>query len=144
MDRFDIVSALRTFATSKGWHFVFGNAEYVNTNRHDYLVDECVLFCYISPQWENSKHGGAVQNVSYRGWIMFGRKFESDTHANLDETYEQKFDNRLLFLVETIANQMGVFACQNQLELSMTNTEWAINTFSDNIDFVQSDVIFSE
>ena len=95
MDRFDIVSALRTFATSKGWHFIYGSDEYASADWHEYLTDEIVMVCDVVPLPKFGPHGGSVQDVTYSGLVMLGRKFEATTTASLDETMLQKHDRRL-------------------------------------------------
>ena len=146
MDRFDIVSALRTFATDKGWRFVFGNDEYANfeTSCFNYEVDELVMVCDIVPLPVISQQGGAVQDVFYSGFIMLGRKFEVNTTASLDETMLQKHDRRLKDLWTLLANNVGVMACSNGLTIEVSNPANLINFYSSNIDFVKLDVRFSE
>lgn len=144
MDRFDIVSALRTFATNKGWHFIFGSDEYASLDQHDYLVDENVFVCEITPLPIFGLHGGAVQDVTYSGIVMLGRKFELTTTASLDENMLQKYDNRLKDLWTLLANNIGVFACSNRLSIEVSNPANLINFYSTNIDFVKLDVKFSE
>ena len=144
MDRFDIVSALRTFATSKGWHFIYGSDEYASTDWHEYLIDEIVMVCDIVPLPKFGTHGGAVQDVTYSGLVMLGRKFEATTTASLDETMLQKHDRRLKDLWALLSNNIGVMACSNRLTIEVNNPANLINFYSQNIDFVKLDVIFTE
>ena len=144
MDRFDIVSAFRTFATSKGWHFIYGSDEYASVDWHEYLTDELVLVCDIVPLPKFGVHGGSVQDVTYSGLIMLGRKFEADTTASLDETMLQKHDRRLKDLWTLLSNNIGVMACSNGLTISVGGSVNLINFYSTNIDFVKFDVTFTE
>ena len=144
MDRFDLINELRTFATSRGWHFIFGSNEYASADFHNYAVDELVLVCDITPLAQFSEYGGAVQSVSYSGVVMLGRKFEAETCASLDETMLQKHDNRLKDLWTILSNNIGVVACSNGLALSVSNPANLINFYSTNIDFVKYDVTFTE
>ena len=144
MVRFDIVSALRTFATSNGWHFIYGSDEYASADWHEYLTDEIVMVCDIVPLPKFSEQGGAVQDVTYSGLIMLGRKFEATTTASLDETMLQKHDRRLKDLWALLSNNIGVMACSNGLTIEVSNPVNLINFYSQNIDFVKLDVIFSE
>ena len=144
MDRFDIVSALRTFATSKGWHFIYGSDEYASTDWHEYLTDEIVMVCDIVPLPKFGTQGGAVQDVTYSGLIMLGRKFEATTTASLDETMLQKHDRRLKDLWALLSNNIGVMACSNRLTIEVNNPANLINFYSQNIDFVKLDVVFTE
>ena len=144
MDRFDIVSALRTFATSKGWHFIYGSDEYASADWHEYLNDEIVMVCDIVPLPKFSTQGGAVQDVTYSGLVMLGRKFEATTSASLDETMLQKHDRRLKDLWALLSNNIGVMACNNRLTIEVNNPANLINFYSQNIDFVKLDVVFTE
>lgn len=144
MDRFDIVSALRTFATSKGWHFIYGSDEYASADWHEYLTDEIVMVCDIVPLPKFGTQAGAVQDVSYSGLVMLGRKFEATTTASLDETMLQKHDRRLKDLWALLSNNIGVMACTNRLTIEVNNPANLINFYSQNIDFVKLDVIFTE
>lgn len=144
MDRFDIVSALRTFATSKGWHFIYGSDEYASADWHEYLTDEIVMVCDIVPLPKFSTQGGAVQDVTYSGLVMLGRKFEATTTASLDETMLQKHDRRLKDLWALLSNNIGVMACNNRLTIEVNNPANLINFYSQNIDFVKLDVVFTE
>lgn len=144
MDRFDIVSALRTFATSKGWHFIYGSDEYASADWHEYLTDEIVMVCDIVPLPKFSTQGGAVQDVTYSGLVMLGRKFEATTSASLDETMLQKHDRRLKDLWALLSNNIGVMACNNRLTIEVNNPANLINFYSQNIDFVKLDVVFTE
>ncbi len=144
MVRFDIISALRTFATSKGWHFIFGSDESASTDWHEYLTDEIVMVCDIVPTPIFRTHGGAVQDVFYTGIIMLGRKFEATTTASLDETMLQKHDRRLKDLWTLLSNNVGVIACSNGLTIEVSGAANLINFYSSNIDFVKLDVKFTE
>ena len=146
MVRFDIVGALRTLATTKGWHFILGEAnsyEYASADQHDYEVDEFVLICSLNPI-PNYSVGGAIEGVRYDGFLMLGRKFEATTLSQLDETLLQKYDNRLLDLWTTLCNEIGVFACQNRLDLSISSSSTLPNMLSTNIDFVYLALTFTE
>jgi len=158
MTRGDIVGALKSYATGKGWHFIFGNDQYVSADRHDYLPNEIVMTCLFNPPIPTfAEYSSAVQSYSYTGSIMIGRKFEeiteiiddepvvvSKTMAELDETMGQKYDRRLLELSTFAINEMGAFACSNQLQLIVTSSEFVQNIMSDNIDFVLYNVTFTE
>ena len=146
MVRFDIIGALRTLATSKGWHFILGEAnsyEYASADQHDYQVDELVLVCSLNPI-PNYQIGGAISGVRYDGFLMLGRKFEANTMAQLDETLLQKYDNRLKDLWTILCNEIGLFACKNGLDLSISSSSTLPNMLSTNIDFVYLGLTFTE
>ena len=115
MNRGDIVGALKTFATSKGWHFIFGNDEYVSSDRHDYEAWEVVLTCLFQPPIPKfNEYSNVVQEYTYTGSIMIGRKFEIATGVTLNETMGEKYDNRLLELSQLAINKIrrqNLFVC---------------------------------
>ncbi len=143
MDRFDIVGALRTYAASKGWHFIYGSRDYQSADFHSYTTNQLVLIVEIEPSAMFSE-GGAVQSVDYNGVIMLGRKFEALTESNLDETMLQKYDNRLKDLWSIAYNSLGAFACTNRMSIETSSPATLINMLSVNIDFVSFNVKFSE
>lgn len=158
MTRGDIVGALKSYATTKGWHFIFGTDEYISADRHDYFPNEIVLTCLFNPPIPVfEQYSSAIQSYSYTGTIMIGRKFEliteivddepiviADTMAELDETMGQKYDRRMLELSTIAVNEMAAFACSNQLQLTITSSEFLQNIMSENLDFVLYNVTFTE
>lgn len=136
MDKFTITTALRDFATSKGWKVIMGDEFYQNyqANMEVYDSGDIVmgLFPFITAIPRSSASFG---EVTYRGVILLGRKFEDTTTASLDETFEQKYDRRLKELLPLLGNGMLEFACSNELEHS-GELAHEINKFDTNIDFV--------
>lgn len=136
MDKFTITTALRTYALSKGWKTLIGDRYHQNAmaSRETYDVGDIVIgiFPFISTIPRSVASFG---EISYRGVILLGRKFEATTTANLDETYEQKYDNRLKELIPLLANSVKEFACDNELEYSGEIAD-EIDKFDTDIDFV--------
>lgn len=143
MDRFDIVNQLKDFASSKGWHFIYGSTEYANADKHAYAVDEMVLVCELSLNPKYAE-GGGLDAMEYSGLIMLGRKCEATTRSKLDETMQQKHDRRLRDLWEALTMSLGAFACSNSLSISANGGEQLINFFATNIDFVKYNVTFTD
>lgn len=140
VNQFDIVGALRDFATSKGWKFLYGYDEYINASNDIYSSGQLVLACEMFVNPILSIHGGGVESVDFNGTIMLGRKFETTTTASLDETMIQKHDRRLAELWDYLTNGMSDLACSNQWEVSLTNGTPLINFTMHNIDFVKYNI----
>lgn len=136
MDKFTIASTLKAYALSKGWKVLMGDRYHQNAqaSKETYSVGEIVIaifpFTSVIP-----RSRAAFGEVSYRSVILLGRKFETLTHANLDETYTQKFDNRLKELIPLLANSVKEFACSNELDYSGEIAD-EIDNFDTDIDFV--------
>lgn len=136
MDRFTITSAIEAAAAAKGWKVIIGPPSHQNyaANQETYTPNDLVLG--IPPFITNiSRSNQAFNEISYRGVLLLGRKFEDTTTANLDETYIQKYTNRLKELIPLLANFALEFACGNELEHSGEIAD-EIDKFDTDIDFV--------
>jgi len=138
MDNFNLIGGLRDFAISKNWHFLCGDNFYENfeASQAEFENGQLVFVAEFSanPIFGN---GNNISSISYAGTIMLGRKFDEDsTPASLDETFIQKYDRRLLSLMQLLAVNIAQFACANELEISNPSFVLAINKFDTNIDFV--------
>jgi hypothetical protein len=54
----------------------------------------------------------------------------------------QKYDNRLLSLMGTLATHLTTFACAQSLRIMRSEFELSINALDENIDFVVCSVTF--
>jgi len=156
VNRYDIVGALRTLATSKGWKFLYGFDEYINASNDFYDGGELVLACEFSINPVIEAQGGAVASVNFAGTVMLGRKFESTfsdpdnppvietptTTASLDETMIQKHDRRLAEMWELLTDALSDFSCDNGMTMRLSNGQPLINFTMHNIDFVKYSVTF--
>ena len=158
MTNFDIVGALRAYAVANDWVFLAGVNAYQNysASQQEYKNSQLILGANLSaaPRIVNGK----VIEITYSGLIFLGQKFDDDgtpaipdnpetpedetetfndgTPANLDETFIQKYDRRLLNLMSLLTNHLGTFACSNELEISNFNIDIEINKYDANLDFV--------
>jgi hypothetical protein len=153
MTQFDLIGALRTYATSKSWAFLSGENFFKNyeASKINYSPGQLILGVDPFIARPNFTKGGKVDQVSYSGLIMLGRKFESDlaplnpqvtTISNLDETFIQKYDRRIFELIGTLATNLGTFACANELDLTNCQFELGLNRLDENIDFVIASITF--
>ena len=143
MVQFDLIGQLNTSAKSKGWHFIYGNNHYVNyeaTIKKIYAGDFLLTADFSCvPIIKN----GLVTEITYTGLIMLGVSMDDNGQkANLDETMQQKYDRRLLELMQTLANYIGEFACLNELDVNITNMRLDINRTDTNIDFIVAELSF--
>jgi hypothetical protein len=136
MEQFDIISAFNTYATSKGWHGVYGfnNFESNLQTIRQYSQDEyCFIFDFkADPVWGNN----VIQEIKYTCLLMLGRKSDlAGTQSNLDETAQQKYDRRLKELSQGLALAIKGIACNNGLLVESSPIAVDINVFDSNIDF---------
>ena len=159
MQNFDLIGALRTFATSKGWVFLSGPTSIQNyeASQQEYVNGQIVMSADFTaaPDYTNA---GKISEITYNGVIALGRKCDDDgtenipddpetpedetvnyndgTASSLDETFIQKYDRRLLELMTLLSNNIAEFACDNELEITAANFRMETNKFDTNIDFV--------
>ena len=146
MDNFDLIGALRTYASDNDYVFLYGDNFYQNyeASKEEYSNDQVILgsSAFVgNPTIVNSK----ITEIVYLGDLMIGKKFDSDgTAASLDETYIQKYDRRLQDLALLLASTIGTFACTHSLDISGISMRLDINKFDTNIDFVATLVTFTQ
>jgi len=166
MDKFDLIGSLRTYAATQKWVFLSGASSIQNceASQNEYKNGQLVLAADFnaSPQFTNA---GKISQITYNGILMLGVKFDDDgtpaieddeetllidesetfndgTPASLDETFIQKYDRRLLDLMELLANHITLFACANELDVTNADFRLEINKFDTNIDFVAGTITF--
>jgi hypothetical protein len=85
---------------------------------------------------------GVITEIRYPGLIFLGRKFESSTFSKLDETFIQKYNNRLKDLMGLLSNAVIDFACINELDIEGLVLDYELNQFDANLDFVGGNITF--
>lgn len=146
MNNFDLIGALRTFSSAKGWAFLSGDNFFQNyeASKNDYTPGQLILG--VDPPLATPKitQAGKIESITYQGLLMLGRKFESDletpasvtTISNLDETFIQKYDRRLYELMNTLSTNLIAFSCSHELDILASQFELKLNTLDENVDFV--------
>ena len=139
MDNFDIIGVLEAYAIDKGWKFVYGFDSFDSNIgvMNDYNPGELVLIADFkaTPIYKN----GQLPEITYNCLLMLGRKFDADmTSVSLEETPKQKYDRRLKFLAQTLANSIAEIGCENELEITSAPISVDINVYDTNIDFAIS------
>lgn len=146
MDQFDLIGALRTYATSKSWAFLFGEnfmRDY-EASKINYTPGQLILGADPFVAKPSITKAGKIDQITYQGLIMLGRKFESSggetptitTVSSLDETTIQKYDRRLKELMQTLSTNIISFACTNELEVKNLQFELRLNNLDENVDFI--------
>jgi hypothetical protein len=142
LDNFDLIGALRTYATSLGWRFIYGDNFFKNYEASKLSLTVGTLILGADPFIARPKFtkAGKIESITYQGLIMLGRKYEASTKANLDETMIQKYDRRLKELMGTLSTNLLTFACNNKLEITSAQFELSINSLDETVDFVIASV----
>lgn len=153
MEFFGIIDALRDYCEDNSWFFIPGLQQYQNAvaDLNVYENNDIIMIAFFRarPRFENAKCVG----MTYQGSIALGSKRESVTvndgtieephttttltESSLDETWEQKYDNRLKMLGQLLLSTVSSVACSNELEIQNANVEMIINKFDLNADFVE-------
>lgn len=147
MTTFDIIGAIQTYCTSKGHKFIAGNDFYANYEADQLTLTNLTKIVVADFTCQPDLTNGKFTNIRYSGTIMFGQKFDSTlsgTMSNLDETFKQKYDRRLLSLITGLATLIAEVACSNELTAENILMSMSLNKFDTNIDFVFADVTFTE
>lgn len=139
MTQFDIIGALGAYAIAQGWIFEYGFDEFYRNIAVNQELENGKLILVADfradPVYTNSQ----IPEITYTCLIMLGRKYDADgLVASLDETSKQKYDRRLLYLAQTLANGIASFACSNDLTITTAPITVDINVYDTNIDFAIS------
>lgn len=136
MKQYGLISELREYCKNNGIYFICGNDAYVNAvaDRHTYDKNELILIAELD--MDVNLGGSVVQSVTYKGTIALGRKCEDTTTASLDETFLQKYDNRLLELCDLLVSLIKEISCTNGGTVNTLSLKYDINKFDLNADFV--------
>jgi hypothetical protein len=143
MDNYDLIGALKAYADSQGWVFLSGTSAYQNyeASQNEYEDEQLVLAADFDARPDIAI--GSVEQISYQGVLMLGRKFDADsTPASLDETYYQKYLARLKELMGLLSGVIITFSCANELDVLDVIMRMDIDTFDTNIDFVAATITF--
>ncbi len=166
MIQYDLIGALKTYATANSMVFLYGDNFFQNyeATQHEYFNGQKILTAEFTCRPLFGK-GNKVGQITYNGILALGQKFDNDgtpavvddpltigvdesqvfndgTSASLDETKYQKYTRRLLSLMQSLSTIISQFACTNQLEINNVNMKMDINKHDENIDFVACEITF--
>jgi hypothetical protein len=144
MDKFDIIGALKTYAETNNYKFLCGESWMQNYEATQAEIEPGTLILGADFRANPTYQTGVITEIRYTGGLIFGRKFEqyTDTVSSLDETYIQKYENRLRELSQLLAILISDFACSNDLEVENVNFAPELNKFDTNIDFMAATLTF--
>ena len=148
MKPYDIIGALRTYATheDQDWIFLSGPnwMQDYEATQAEYAAGQLVLGADFQEAIP-TRRNGVVSEIKYPGILVLGRKFDSalaGTHVNLDETFIQKYDSRLLDLTTAMSNFIKEFVCENGLDTENENMSLRLNSLDETIDFAVNRITF--
>lgn len=145
MEKFDLIGQLHRAAQERGWAFCPGDVFYQNieTTEQSMASGQLVLTAEFNafPIFVNGRN----PEIEYRGSIMLGRKVDEDgTNASLDEDFMDKYQRRLLELMQLLAVFLGSFECENDLSILSSEFILSLNRFDTNIDFVGGNITIKQ
>lgn len=141
-DNLDFIGYLKDYCTRNNIFFIPGPEDYQNAVA-DYSVYEnydLILCADLSLTPDFNEFG----RVSYNGTLALGRKREltdyEQTVSSLDETFEQKYERRLLALTQALFGLINEIQCNEDGEILSCSMSYAINRFDLNADFVLANI----
>lgn len=144
MTNFDLIGELETYAAAHSMQFLSGaqfNQNY-EASQKEYENGQLVLTAEFEAIPAFSR-GGKITEIRYEGILALGRKFEETvTMSTLDETFIQKYNARLLELMQLLSVAITDFACENELEVPACRMGMQLNKFDTNIDFIAATISF--
>ena len=152
MEDFGLIDALRAYCQDNDIFFIPGTKAYVEAVADSNIYANNDLIMYAEFTASPTIEGGRVTSTIWNGAIALGRKREVktingvvvNTTSNLDETWEQKYDNRLKDLSIQLAEVLGEIQCSQELDITAATFKMEINQFDLNADFVSATVTFED
>lgn len=132
-------SVIESACVEAGYAFVHGSKIYVNKELEGIIMKDGAVFVNLLPFKETVEYNGIkVNRVRYDCILQIGMKFSDDNsvHSNLDETYSQKYDNRLSGLYDKAWELVKGVTCSNNLEPINYEAQGEINQYSSLVDLV--------
>ena len=145
----NIIADLRTEAVNAGYTFEYVNGAYdINEQVMRLMNGTSQKVMLVLPFTVNDTvEGGMVSEYKYTASIWFGRKMELATISDINETQSEKWDNRLYELInegnEFLESFFAPCSTKNY-RLDSKRSEQLINRTSENLDFIQIDITFTE
>ena len=138
--KLNLIGILRDYCDREHLYFIPGPAAYQNAimDQSVYAANELILVCDLqfSPVFgENS-----LNEVQYNGTIALGRKREVSTFSTLDETFEQKYDRRLMKLSNLLIELLLSLQCQHNFVIDSAQMSYSLNEYDLNADFVAAEI----
>ncbi len=149
MSNFNIIDILYNYCIENNIKGLFGKDDYINAIADEdvYKDNELILIAFFD-SYPLIINGGLISDHKYVGTMALGRKCETDinndrTESSLDETFMQKYVNRLSSLSVSLTNIIGDISCENEFDVSNLIMRMELNKFDLNADFVSCQITFS-
>ena len=138
--KLNLIGILRDYCDRENLYFIPGSSAYQNAimDQSIYAANDLILVCDLqfSPIYgENS-----LNEVQYSGTIALGRKREVSTISTLDETFEQKYDRRLLELSNLLTELLLSLQCEHQFIIDSVQMSYSLNEYDLNADFISAEI----
>ena len=138
--KLNLIGILRDYCDREHLYFIPGPAAYQNAimDQSIYAANDLILVCDLqfSPVFsENS-----LNEVQYNGTIALGRKRELQTTSSLDETFEQKYDRRLMELSNLLTELLLSLQCEHNFVIDSAQMSYSLNEYDLNADFVSAEI----
>ncbi|MCX8016248.1 MAG: hypothetical protein N2692_03070 [Patescibacteria group bacterium] len=131
-----IIEHIKAYATTKNYLPIIGTEYYQSLIGNKIIPSKNQIILLFDANVKIEVNRNKPQGYSYDVTFAVGRKFEDNTHANLIENFEEKYNNRLKDLTDILTSSIIEFACAYGYELSDLTVLLQLNRFSQNIDFV--------
>lgn len=143
----DVKETIETLAGTLGYNFTYGTRQFINygSTLND-LKDGAINFMMLPESKRGIYEPGRIFIQSYEFTVQFqiARKWETGnaTKSELDETYDQKYERRLKDMRTLGESFVKSFLCLNNGEpLSLTSSA-EINSYAENFDQVNFELVF--
>ena len=138
--KLNLIGILRDYCNREHLYFIPGSSAYQNAimDQSVYSANDLILVCDLqfSPVFgENS-----LNDVQYSGTIALGRKREVSTVSSLDETFEQKYDRRLLELSNLLTELLLSLQCEHNFIIDSVQMSYSLNEYDLNADFISAEI----
>lgn len=138
--KLNLIGILRDYCDREHLYFIPGSDAYRNAimDQSIYAANDLILVCDLqfSPVFgENS-----LNEVQYNGTIALGRKRELQTVSTLDETFEQKYDRRLMELSNLLTELLLSLQCEHNFVIDSARMSYSLNEYDLNADFVSAEI----
>lgn len=142
MELYDLIGSLKSYAEDNNFVFIYGDEFHRNyeLTRENIGYDQLILGADPFLAIPSITQAGKVESITYTGLIMLGRKYEASTKSNLDETYMDKYTNRLQELMSLLSTHLISFCCDNELTIVSNQFELIINSLDECVDFIVSSI----
>ena len=137
MEKYGLISELKSYAEENQMAWIYGDNFHRNIelSKNQLIDNQLILgsdpFIAI-PKFTNH---GKLEAITYNGLMLLGI-YTDVIKSTIDETYQQKYDNRLKELMQLLSTHIIAFSCDNELTILNSQFELSINTYDENIDFV--------